>query len=106
LRQRLRSHRGLARRQFHIRQSLPRDLCRQSLPRDLCSQSLPRDRCSQSLPRDRCSQSLPRDLCRQSLPREGVYTLRSLNAEDMTDVEVVWASPVLFVMPKQPSDKQ
>lgn len=37
--------------------------------------------------------------------REGVYTLRSLNAEDMTDVEVLWASPVLFVMPKQPSDK-
>lgn len=29
------------------------------------------------------------------------YTLRSLNAEDMTDVEIQWASPVLFVMPKQ-----
>lgn len=29
------------------------------------------------------------------------YTLRSLNAEDMRDVEVEWASPVLFVMPKQ-----
>lgn len=29
------------------------------------------------------------------------YTLRSLNAEDMTDVEIEWASPVLFVMPKQ-----
>lgn len=32
---------------------------------------------------------------------ENRYTLRSLNAEDMTDVEVVWASPVLFVMPRQ-----
>jgi repressor LexA len=30
------------------------------------------------------------------------YTLRSLNAPDMENVEVVWASPVLFVMPKQP----
>lgn len=30
---------------------------------------------------------------------EGRYTLRSLNAADMADVEVVWASPVLFVMP-------
>ena len=29
------------------------------------------------------------------------HTLRSLNAEDMTDIEVEWASPVLFVMPKQ-----
>ena len=33
------------------------------------------------------------------------YTLRSLNAEDMTDVEIEWASPVLFVMPKQPDEK-
>lgn len=33
------------------------------------------------------------------------YTLRSLNAEDMVDAEVVWASPVLFVMPKQPDEK-
>lgn len=33
------------------------------------------------------------------------YTLRSLNAEDMTDVEIQWASPVLFVMPKQPDEK-
>lgn len=32
------------------------------------------------------------------------YTLRSLNAEDMADVEIEWASPVLFVMPKQPLD--
>src|SRR6185312_6859531 len=31
----------------------------------------------------------------------GHYTLRSLNAPDMENVEVVWASPVLFVMPKQ-----
>ena len=30
----------------------------------------------------------------------GKYTLRSLNAADMPDVEVVWASPVLFVMPR------
>ncbi len=30
------------------------------------------------------------------------YTLRSLNAPDMENVEVVWAAPVLFVMPKQP----
>lgn len=29
------------------------------------------------------------------------YTLRSLNAPDMENVEVLWASPVLFVMPKQ-----
>lgn len=31
----------------------------------------------------------------------GRYTLRSLNAPDMTNVEVTWATPVLFVMPKQ-----
>lgn len=35
----------------------------------------------------------------------GRYTLRSLNAEDMADVEIEWASPVLFVMPKQPDEK-
>lgn len=29
----------------------------------------------------------------------GRFTLRSLNAADMVDVEVVWAAPVLFVMP-------
>lgn len=29
------------------------------------------------------------------------YTLRSLNAPDMENVEVVWASPVLFAMPRQ-----
>lgn len=28
------------------------------------------------------------------------YTLRSLNAPDMENVEIVWASPVLFAMPK------
>lgn len=33
------------------------------------------------------------------------YTLRSLNAEDMADVEIQWASPVLFVMPKQADEK-
>lgn len=32
------------------------------------------------------------------------YTLRSLNAEDMVNVEIQWASPVLFVMPKQPDE--
>jgi repressor LexA len=31
----------------------------------------------------------------------GKYTLRSLNAPDMENVSVEWASPVLFVMPKQ-----
>lgn len=31
---------------------------------------------------------------------EGRYTLRSLNAPDMEDVEIQWASPVLFVMPR------
>lgn len=29
------------------------------------------------------------------------YTLRSLNADDMPNVEVIWASPVMFVMPAQ-----
>jgi SOS-response transcriptional repressor LexA len=29
------------------------------------------------------------------------YTLRSLNAADMENVEVIWAAPVLFVMPKR-----
>jgi lambda repressor-like predicted transcriptional regulator len=31
---------------------------------------------------------------------QGKYTLRSLNAADMENVEVVWATPVLFVMPR------
>lgn len=31
----------------------------------------------------------------------GRYTLRSLNAPDMENVEITWAAPVLFVMPKQ-----
>lgn len=30
----------------------------------------------------------------------GRYTLRSLNAGDMENVEVIWASPVLFTMPR------
>lgn len=30
--------------------------------------------------------------------KPGRYTLRSLNAADMPDCEVIWASPVLFVM--------
>jgi transcriptional regulator with XRE-family HTH domain len=33
---------------------------------------------------------------------EGRFTLRSLNAPDMEDVEVIWASRVLFVMPRSP----
>jgi transcriptional regulator with XRE-family HTH domain len=31
----------------------------------------------------------------------GRYTLRSLNAPDMENVEVEWATPVVFVMPKE-----
>lgn len=31
--------------------------------------------------------------------REGRFTLRSLNAPEMVDVDVIWASRVLFVMP-------
>lgn len=31
----------------------------------------------------------------------GRYTLRSLNAADMENVEVVWAAPVLFIMPRR-----
>lgn len=34
------------------------------------------------------------------------YTLRSLNAPDMENVQVVWASPVLFVMPAQTAVKE
>lgn len=34
------------------------------------------------------------------------YTLRSLNAADMENVEIVWASPVLFAMPKQTVDQE
>jgi|CXWL01.1.fsa_nt_gi repressor LexA len=30
----------------------------------------------------------------------GRYTLRSLNASDMENLEVLWASPVLFIMPR------
>lgn len=29
----------------------------------------------------------------------GKFTLRSLNAADMSDVEIEWATPVLFIMP-------
>lgn len=32
--------------------------------------------------------------------KQGRFTLRSLNAPDMENVEIVWASPVLFVAPK------
>lgn len=31
--------------------------------------------------------------------KEGRFTLRSLNAPDMDNVEVEWATPVLFIMP-------
>lgn len=31
--------------------------------------------------------------------REGLFTLQSLNAADLVDVEVEWATPVLFIMP-------
>lgn len=31
----------------------------------------------------------------------GLYTLRSLNAADIEDVEVEWATPVLFIMPRR-----
>jgi len=31
----------------------------------------------------------------------GRFTLRSLNAEDMPNMEVLWASPVLWVMPRR-----
>jgi phage repressor protein C with HTH and peptisase S24 domain len=34
-------------------------------------------------------------------PDGGRYTLRSLNAADMTNVEVIWATPVLFIMPRR-----
>lgn len=34
------------------------------------------------------------------------YTLRSLNAPDMENVELEWASPVLFVMPKQAENSE
>lgn len=36
----------------------------------------------------------------------GRYTLRSLNAPDMENVEIVWASPVLFAMPRQAVDQE
>lgn len=35
-------------------------------------------------------------------PSPGKYTLRSHNAAPMKDVEVIWASPVLFVLPRRP----
>lgn len=31
----------------------------------------------------------------------GVFTLRSLNAADMTDVVIQWATPVSFIMPRR-----
>jgi repressor LexA len=33
--------------------------------------------------------------------QKGLFTLRSLNAADMVDVEIEWASPVIFIMPKR-----
>jgi len=32
--------------------------------------------------------------------RPGFFTLRSLNAEDITDVQLEWATPILFVLPR------
>lgn len=32
--------------------------------------------------------------------RPGLFTLRSLNAEDITDVELDWATPIVFVLPR------
>lgn len=32
--------------------------------------------------------------------RPGFYTLRSLNAEDIVDVELEWATPIVFVVPR------
>jgi repressor LexA len=32
--------------------------------------------------------------------RPGFFTLRSLNAEDITDVELEWATPIVFVLPR------
>ncbi|CAD7335260.1 hypothetical protein SPHS6_00409 [Sphingobium sp. S6] len=32
--------------------------------------------------------------------RPGFHTLRSLNAADIEDVEVTWATPIIFVMPR------
>lgn len=36
--------------------------------------------------------------------RPGTFTLRSLNAPDMEDVQVEWATPILFVMPVRSRD--
>lgn len=32
--------------------------------------------------------------------RPGFFTLRSLNAEDIVDVEIEWATPIIFVLPR------
>lgn len=32
--------------------------------------------------------------------KPGLFTLRSLNAEDIIDVELEWATPIIFVMPR------
>lgn len=32
--------------------------------------------------------------------RPGFFTLRSLNAEDIVDVELDWATPIIFVLPR------
>jgi repressor LexA len=32
--------------------------------------------------------------------RPGFFTLRSLNAEDIVDVELEWATPIVFVLPR------
>ena len=46
------------------------------------------------------SQPVSRGIFRESRA-PGRFTLRSLNAADMENVEVIWAAPVLFVMPKR-----
>jgi repressor LexA len=33
--------------------------------------------------------------------KPGVFTLRSLNAADIEDVEIEWATPVIFIMPQR-----
>jgi DNA-binding Xre family transcriptional regulator len=32
--------------------------------------------------------------------KPGLFTLRSLNAEDIVDVELEWATPIIFVLPR------
>ena len=43
-------------------------------------------------------ETLVKQLARGSRP--GFWTLRSLNAEDIEDVELEWATPIIFVLPR------